>query len=183
MSDIQVSFAAGNPFAGFWRRFGAWLIDHILIGISFRLVGLYVWQDLMVELTIEMPDIAEAIPFRVPSLLGLFVLVIWTCAYVALQESSRVQATLGKRALGIKVCNYNGDRISLLTASYRAWPHWLPWLINMVAILSFIVTVASLLACLAVAFTKRKQGLHDMMSRCLVVKRRAVFSDAPGHQT
>lgn len=183
MSDIQVSLTAGDPFAGFWRRFGAWVIDHILISICFRLVALYVWQDLLVELTIQMPDGAEAIPFRVPSLLGLLVLVVWTCAYVALQESSRVQATVGKRAFGIKVCDYNGDRISLLTASYRAWPHWLPGLINMILILSLIVAVASLLACLAVAFTKRKQGLHDIMARCLVVKRRAVFSDAPRNQT
>jgi uncharacterized RDD family membrane protein YckC len=104
-------------------------------------------------------------------------IAVW--AYLALQECGKAQATLGKRLFGIRVCNYNGDRINLFTASYRTWPLWLPGLINSVAILDLLISLVSLAACLSVAFTKRKQGLHDIMAGCLVVKRRAVFSDAP----
>jgi uncharacterized RDD family membrane protein YckC len=98
---------------------------------------------------------------------------------LTLQECGKAQASLGKRLFGIKVCNYNGDRIGFITAGYRTWPLWLPGLINAVAILDLLVSLVSVAACLSVAFTKRKQGLHDIMAGCLVVKRRAVFSDPP----
>ncbi len=114
-----------------------------------------------------------------PSLLGLLVVGVTVWLYIAIQESGKAQASIGKRAFGIKVCNYNGEKVSFVTASYRAWPLWLPGLINSVAILDLLVSLVSIAACLSVAFTKRKQGLHDIMAGCLVVKRRAIFSDLP----
>ena len=177
MSGNDISLPAGDPFAGFWRRAGAWFIDAVLIYVTYLLVAFFIWDDLLVQTAMQDPDGGEVFNSYVPSLLGLLLVGVGTLVYFALQESSRVQATLGKRVLRIRVCDYNGDKISLLTAGYRAWPLWLPGLINTVAILDFVVGLASLSACLAVAFTKRKQGLHDIMSRCLVVKRQAVFSD------
>ena len=47
-------------------------------------------------------------------------------AYWAFQESGPAQATLGKRALGLRVTGLDGARVSLLTASYRCWTYWLP---------------------------------------------------------
>ncbi len=181
MSSNNISVSGGDPFAGFWRRTAAWFIDALLIYAVYLLIAFFIWDDLLIQTAMLDPD-GEVFYSSIPSLLGLLLVGFATMAYFALLESSRAQATLGKRALGIKVCDYNGDKISLLTAGYRAWPLWLPGLINTVAILDLVVGIASLVACLAVAFTKRKQGLHDIMSRCLVVKRRAVFSDAPGHQ-
>ena len=179
MSGTEVSLSAGDPFAGFWRRVGAWFIDALIIYATYLIIAFFIWGDLLIKTEMQDPNASEVFYSYVPSPLGLLLVGVGTWAYIALQESSRARATLGKRALGIKVCDYNGDKISLLTASYRAWPLWLPGLINTIAILDFIVGLASLLACLAVAFNKRKQGLHDIMARCLVVKRRAVFSDAP----
>ena len=182
MSGNNISLPAGDPFAGFWRRAAAWFIDALFIYITYLLVAFFIWEDLLVQTAMQDSAGGEVFYSYVPSFLGLLVVGVATLAYFALQESSRARATLGKRALGIRVCDYNGDKISLLTASYRAWPLWLPGLINTVAILDLIVGLASLAACLAVAFTKRKQGLHDIMARCLVVKRQAVFSDAPWRQ-
>ncbi len=183
MNGNDISQLAGDPFAGFLRRAGAWFIDALLIYITYLLVAFFVWDDLLVKTAMQDPDGGEVLYSYVPSLMGLLLVGVATLAYIALQECGRAQATLGKRALGIKVCDYNGNKIGLLTASYRAWPLWLPGLINTVAILDLIVGLASLAACLTVAFTKRKQGLHDIMARCLVVKRQAVFSDAPWRQT
>jgi uncharacterized RDD family membrane protein YckC len=179
MNKNDIPKHMGYPFAGFWRRVGARIIDHIVITFSYGLVAGYIWDDLMVEMTVQLSDNGEVLPLHVPSLIGLVVLSVWTWAYIALQECSRVQATLGKRALRIKVCNYNGDRISLFTASYRSWPHWLFILASLTVNFGFIVLLVAVAACVSVAFTKRKQGLHDKMAGCLVVKRRAVFSDPP----
>ena len=87
------------------------------------------------------------------------------------RESGPGQATLGKRVLGLRVAGLDGARVSLLTASYRSWPRWLPGIMGAVGILDAIAAVIALAACIAVAFTPRKQGLHDMMARCLVVHR------------
>jgi uncharacterized RDD family membrane protein YckC len=182
MNGHGISLPTGDPFAGFWRRAGAWFVDALVIYTTYLLIAFFIWDDLLMQTAIQDPDSGEVFYSYIPSLLGLLLVGVATLAYFAFQESSRAQATLGKRAFKIRVCNYNGDKISLLTAGYRAWPLWLPGLINTVAILDLVVGLASLLACLVVAFTKRKQGLHDMMSRCLVVKRRAVFSNAPGPQ-
>ena len=73
--------------------------------------------------------------------------------------------------LGLRVTGLDGGRISLLTAILRCWPLWLPGLVSMVVGLNFIVGFAAIAACIAVAFTRRKQGLHDMLVRCLVVRR------------
>ncbi|HJN61186.1 MAG TPA: RDD family protein [Alphaproteobacteria bacterium] len=183
MSGSDTSLPAGDPFAGFWRRAGARLIDMILIWVGYIIIALFIWQDLAVEVVVKIPDSGEATNWHIPSPLGMLVVGIAAWAYIAVMESSRLQATLGKRALGIKVCDYNGNRIGLFNASTRSWPLWLPWMINTVAILDLIVGMASLGACLAVAFNGRKQGLHDIFARCLVVKRQAVFSDAPGRSS
>ena len=41
----------------------------------------------------------------------------------------------------------------------------------MVVGLNYVVGFAAVAACIAVAFNRRKQGLHDMLARCLVVRR------------
>ena len=62
-------------------------------------------------------------------------------------------------------------------ASYRAWPIWLPVLLGIVETLGLLAGLIALIAFIAVAFTRYKQGLHDMMAKCLVVKREARFED------
>ncbi len=183
MSANDVPTHMGNPFAGFWRRAGAWILDAVIIYVTYLLVAFFVWDDLLIRSTVMDPDSGQTLTSYVPSLLGLLVVGIGTLIYFALQESSSAQATLGKRAFSIKVCDYNGDKIKLITAGYRAWPLWLPGLINTIPILDLVIGLISLGACIAVAFTARKQGLHDIMARCLVVKRQAVFSDMSGRPT
>jgi uncharacterized RDD family membrane protein YckC len=179
MVNRKFSMPEGDPFAGFWRRAGAWFVDAFLIYAVYLFIAFFVWDDLLTKQVIEDPAGGASLSAYAPTLLGLLMVGVAVWAYLALQECSKAQATLGKRLFGLRVCNYNGDRISLLTASYRTWPLWLPGLINSVAILDLIISLAALAACLSVAFTKQKQGLHDMMAGCLVVKRRAVFSDPP----
>jgi uncharacterized RDD family membrane protein YckC len=77
--------------------------------------------------------------------------------YYALMESSKNQATVGKLALGLKVTDEKGKRISFGRASGRFFAK----------ILSSIILGIGFLM---IAFTEKKQGLHDEIAGCLVVK-------------
>jgi uncharacterized RDD family membrane protein YckC len=97
--------------------------------------------------------------------------IVW--GYFALQESSSAQATLGKRALGVRVSRLDGGRLDFAKASLRAWPMFLPsaaWLLGYG--MGSLVGLAAFVACVTVAFSSRKQGLHDMMAGSLVLKAR-----------
>lgn len=78
--------------------------------------------------------------------------------YFALMESSSKQGTLGKMALGIKVTDLSGNAISFGKATGRHFS-------------KIISTIILLVGYIMVAFTAKKQGLHDMIAGCLVVNR------------
>ncbi len=75
--------------------------------------------------------------------------------YFSLMESSTRQATLGKMALDMKVTDLEGNRISFGRATGRYFAK----------ILSFIIIFIGVIM---VAFTERKQGLHDKIAGTLV---------------
>ena len=91
--------------------------------------------------------------------LGNIVGIILGWLYFALMESSSKQGTLGKIALGIKVTDLSGNAISFGRATARHFGK----------LLSTIILLAGYLM---VAFTAKKQGLHDMIAGCLVVNKR-----------
>ncbi len=173
MSDQGTDPAAQDVPAGFGRRVVAWIIDSILILIGVYIVGIFLWPDL-IETARHASETdgarLEVVSYSLSGL-GSVVLGVVFWAYTALQESAPAQATLGKRMMGIRVTDLDGARLSLLTASLRCWPLYLPGLVGMVVGLNAIVGIAAFVACLAVPFTRRKQGLHDMIARCLVVRR------------
>ena len=88
--------------------------------------------------------------------MGVSLGLILNWIYYAVMESSSTQATLGKMALGIKVVDLEGHRISFTKATGRYFGKFISLLILFVG---FIM----------VAFTKKKQGLHDIMAGCLVI--------------
>ena len=159
--------------AGFWRRVAAWVIDTIIVLVVVYVVGLYLWPDLVATTThssqaggAQLEVVSYSLTF-----LGTVVFGLALGVYTALLESGPGQATLGKGILQLRVTGLDGGRISPLTAIIRCWPLWLPGLFSTVVGLNFVVGAAAIAACIAVAFTRRKQGLHDMMARCLVVRR------------
>lgn len=141
-------------YAGFVRRWAALFLDQMILGIPMVL--------LVVLVAIPLGLFSGAADQRagVSMLQGLYYL-LWLVAaplYYAGQESSMHQATLGKRALGIKVTDDNGQRLSFSHALGR----WFA------AALSHItLDIGFLMA----AFTERKRALHDMVASTLVVDR------------
>jgi uncharacterized RDD family membrane protein YckC len=124
--------AVSLPYAGFWMRVGAYLIDVLVLIVPIILLAF--------------------IP-----ILGIILDIVGVWLYFALQESSERQATIGKRALNIYVTDLQGHRISFGQATGRHFSK----------ILSGILCIGYIM----VAFTEKKQGLHDMIASTLVKRR------------
>lgn len=86
---------------------------------------------------------------------GLIVLI--GVLYSVWFESSTYQATPGKMAIGAKVVGYNGQRISFGLAFLRY-------------VGKIISTLIIFIGYFMVAFTAKKQGLHDYLAKTLVIK-------------
>ena len=116
--------------AGFWWRALALWLDYIIIGM---IVGLL-------------------------AMIGFwpFVIIVWWL-YYAVSESSRWQATPGKRAVGLIVVTENYETLTFARASGRFFGMILSY---MICCIGFIMA----------AFTEKKQALHDIMARTLVVR-------------
>jgi uncharacterized RDD family membrane protein YckC len=134
-------------YAGFWRRFGALFIDIIILSVISLVLGFVI----VLVFAVAAPRSAVA-----PTLAAAVILVIGIL-YYPVQETSEVQATLGKRALGIKVTDLEGRRVSFGRALGR----------NLLKILSGVLLFVGYLMA---AFTARKQALHDIIAGCLVVR-------------
>lgn len=152
-------------YAGFWLRFVAYIIDDLILSIAGFLVSLpFIGGIVFSAIGIgEHPDEAENIAKGVLGILGsvlgiILVVCIIGWLYFALMESSKNQATLGKMALGLKVTDMDGGRISFGRASGRFFGKIIS---GMILYIGFILA----------GLTEKKQALHDMMASCLVVKK------------
>ena len=166
---------AAVHYAGFWIRVVAAIVDGIALWIVWSLIVLV----LPAEATAPVPENADfeawieyANSLISPRQMIVYAAIVW--AYFAFQESSSAQATLGKRMMGIRVSAESGARLSLLTASLRAWPIYLP---SVAALggssISTLVGLIAFVSCIAVAFSARKQGLHDKMAGAVLTRRQA----------
>lgn len=139
--------STGNVFAGFWRRAAAFIIDNI-VGLIVALPMGYVVGLLYYHSDGRDPEVAR--------LLGNVVGITLGWVYFSAMESSRLQGTLGKMALGIKVTDTQGMRIGFGRASGRYFGK---------TVSTLILGIGYLMG----AFTRRKQALHDIMAGCVVV--------------
>ena len=138
-------------YAGFWKRFAAAFIDGLITAVLGALaggiIGFIYGASAGSTATVEEAEILGQIA-------GF--LVGWI--YFSSFESSSKQATLGKMALGIKVTDMNGEPIGFGKASGRYFG-------KIISVLIFFMGY------IMVAFTQKKQGLHDIMAGCLVVNK------------
>ena len=143
-------------YAGFWKRVVAVIIDGIVLQVSGYVAGALVGAiaGFMMGMAGVETEIIPVLCF-VFSFISNFVL---NWLYFTLMESSSKQATLGKMALGIVVTDMDGQRISLARANGRYWA-------------KILSTLIFCIGYLMVAFTEKKQGLHDIMAGTLVVNK------------
>ncbi len=134
--------------AGFWRRAAAYFIDSFIVGFISWIVSFV--------LILGFAATGGMKAMFAGAMLNYIAMLVIYWLYFALQESSAAQATLGKRAFGIKVTDDGAHRISLGRATGRFFGKFVS---------SFILGIGYLLA----GITERKQALHDMMASTFVV--------------
>lgn len=128
-------------YAGFWIRFLATLIDGIVIAT-------------FVGIVVNLIGIGGA---QQASLSYSLFMLAAQWGYYSLMESSERQATLGKIVLGLRVTDLQGNRISFGKATARFFGKVLSGLLLFIGYIM-------------VAFTDKKQGLHDKLVSTLVLK-------------
>jgi uncharacterized RDD family membrane protein YckC len=142
-------------YAGFWFRVIAAIVDAIIsqIGVVIIVLPLAFALGASMAGTSSQREI-EAAGEGLGMILGI--LIQWL--YFTVSESSSWQATLGKKMFGLKVTDMTGKRIGFGKANARYWS-------------KIISAIILLIGFLMVAFTKQKQGLHDIIAGTLVVKK------------
>ncbi len=143
-----------TQFGGFWIRVVAYIIDSIVLAIASVPIAMIFGISMMAGLD---PTAVSDEAAAGGNLLANLLSVVLGWLYYALMESSGMQATLGKKALGMIVTDESGGRISFARATGRYFAKILSALILLIG---FIM----------VAFTERKQGLHDKLAGTLVVR-------------
>lgn len=151
-------------FAGFWRRVAAAVLDGLFLAFACAVFRLVVSVAMLFagnsEWAIGDPPALIEYAWLLVSWLDFFVRwsmpIFWL--YYAGMESSPLQATLGKLALGLRVSDLDGRRIGFLRASGR---HFGKYLSLLILFFGFLMA----------ALTERKQCLHDILSGCLVLRR------------
>lgn len=152
---IYVPPTGAVRYGGFWIRVVAAIIDGLLLGIVvFPVLGILGLSIGFAGSQVSMPEIGVHLVRDIVAW-TLFMGAGWL--YEALLESSSKQATVGKMALGLKVTDEYGRRISFARASARYFSKILS---RMILLIGYIM----------VGFTQRKQGLHDMIAGTLVVR-------------
>jgi uncharacterized RDD family membrane protein YckC len=127
---------ANVEYGGFWIRFVAAIIDGILLMVINMLLLLIFGQE---------------------SIIGNILSILLGWGYFAGMESSFNQATLGKKALGLKVVGLDGEKISFAKATGRYFSK----------ILSALIL---LIGYIMAGFDAKKRALHDIIASTYVIK-------------
>lgn len=136
-------------YAGAGRRLAACFIDTIVVSLLTGLGG--VIFGLVIVAVYRGGQLGPGVNIMA-NVLGLCM----TALYYGLCESSEAMASPGKRAMGLQVLSQDGERLSFGQALVR-------WLFQ-------AVTVITLFGLATIWFTDRRQTLHDILSRTVVVR-------------
>lgn len=149
------SFSDDFVYAGFWWRVLAYLIDAIILSIGYWFVGLLLGLNGWLFLGAD---------YKYWATVGVTLVVIYTVLtfiapwlYYSLMESSKFQGTIGKWALKMRVVDEEGNQITFARATGRYFG-------------MFLSSLTLGIGYIMVAFTERKQGLHDILARTLILK-------------
>ena len=155
--EAQDHLIATAPYAGFWNRFAAWVIDEMFIAMvavgAEAVLGAILGANIGPRLSIFGGKQLGAV-FALKFMGGT--LIHWL--YWAGLESSGYQATLGKMALGLIVTDLKGEPIAFGRATGRYFG-------------KIISALLLGIGFLMIGWTEKKQALHDIMAGTLVVRK------------
>jgi uncharacterized RDD family membrane protein YckC len=138
--------AQGPAYGGFWVRLVALTLDNAVVFLL--LLAAVLGLSALAALT-GVESLTDLLSWLV---LGFVPFLYWPVL-----ESSGWQATVGKRIMGLQVTDAEGGRLSFMHALMRM-------LAKIVSYIPFGLGFAM------AAFTARKQALHDLIVKTLVVR-------------
>lgn len=173
IGNSQLSDEVEVEYAGFFRRVIAYIIDLIILAIINQIIKLATGAGAVYTIA----------------------MVIVAIAYFTIMESSKFQATLGKMALGIKITDENGGRISITTSLLRYIVFQILTIVSQLLVLteptikidpnniqqlskiytmpssivSFVGIVYDIILLITILSSEANQGLHDRIAKTYVV--------------
>jgi uncharacterized RDD family membrane protein YckC len=131
-----------HGYAGFWLRVGAGLVDSVVLLIPTMSITYL---------------LGATTPTGIQDPLDvLYNILVWW-VYTAALMASPWQATLGMKACALRIVDYNGGRISFARATGRYFAE-------------FLACPTLGVAFFMIAWTSRRQALHDIIAETLVIK-------------
>ena len=130
-------------YAGFWKRLVSYILDFLVLCLPIAAIQHLAFGDF---------DGNQKTFFDYRQTVNIFG---W-CIYYVLLETSKWQGTVGKKVMKLKVTNLEGGMVSVTQALTRYW---------------MIIPACLLLfaGIIMIAFTDKKQGLHDKVAKALVI--------------
>jgi uncharacterized RDD family membrane protein YckC len=153
--------------AGFWLRFVAYIIDYIIIWTVQAFVAIPILGAVGISFARNVDSMGAMNEGEVFGMIAgimaaaaatAVLTTILVVLYFTLMESSKYQATVGKLALGLVVTDESGNKLDIVKALVR----------NLSKILSSKILM---IGYIMIGFTEKKQGLHDIIAKTLVVKK------------
>lgn len=130
------------------------------VGARLRLTALFFDAMAIIVIGVVIGTISLIFDLILPEFILFFIhrilIISLFLFYYPLLESSRLQASIGKFVVSIKVVNIKGERLTFRLAFAR-------FLSNIIACLLFFIGI------IMIAFTDHR-GMHDMMTDTYVVK-------------
>lgn len=139
-------------YGGFWARLAASFIDGIIVNVA----GYVVIIPLGIIFGSYSAFAESAVVEGIVTFLNIIISLGITFGYY-IYSTYKYQATLGKMALGIRVLNEQGEKPTLGQVALRE------------TIGKLVSGITLGVGYLMVAFTDKKQGLHDMIGNTIVV--------------
>jgi uncharacterized RDD family membrane protein YckC len=137
-------------------RFSIWVMDFLKAKVD----GL---QNMPMGSPAEMENTLGTVLSKLDLSLTYMILpvqMVFSAFYYAIPESSKMQGSIGKYCMKIKIVDLNGNRIGFFRAFARDMIKLIPG--------SFYF-IATLIIFLPVCFDKKKRGLHDRICGTYVV--------------
>ena len=149
------------PYAGFWRRFAASVIDVVII-FALMLIPLIL---LSVGIGIVLGLILATQPESKPVISGISNLVGWLfgmamcVGYYGYFETQKAGVTWGRKALGLALISQTGQPVTFGQSALRQ-------------VLRGLSNICLGLGHLTQLFTPNRQTVHDMVTKTVVVRTR-----------
>ncbi len=151
-------------FASVWKRAIAFAFDLLIEVFLYSLVIAFLNWILQIPIeysffegrgiSVEMTDYVKENFVRL-ALIYMVAKLLIIVPYFVLAESSRWQATIGKKIFGLKVGDFEGKRISVGKAFLRLFGKFLS---GQILLIGYLMAF----------FTNKKQSLHDFLAGTFV---------------